>query len=220
MAGKLQELWEAQLGTTVLWAPVTLTFGIWTYFALPQEPALSLTGFVLVIAAILFWTARARMGMVLLAILLSGFVLAKVRTEMIATPLLKATTDEIVVSGIVWDVERQSEQRRTIIFEPGEIEGLTTAQVPRRLRLSTSVKNGEPAIGARIVFKARLAPLESPTMPGGFDYGRQLYFDGIGGSGRISRRLKTWAPPRRPLCGFQAACMSYGRKSVAASAST
>ncbi len=45
MAGKLQELWEAQLGATVLWAPVALTFGIWTYFALPQEPALPLTGF-------------------------------------------------------------------------------------------------------------------------------------------------------------------------------
>jgi hypothetical protein len=69
VAGKLQELWEAQLGATVLWAPVALTFGIWTYFALPQEPALSLTGFVMFLAIVLFWKARARMGLLLLAIL-------------------------------------------------------------------------------------------------------------------------------------------------------
>lgn len=189
MAGKLQELWEAQLGATVLWAPVALTFGIWTYFALPQEPALSLTGFFMLMAIVLFWKARARMGMLLLAILLSGFVLAKVRAEIIATPLLKATTNEIVVSGVVRDVERASERRATIILQPDEIEGMTTAQLPRRLRLSNSVKNGEPAIGARIAFKARLGPLASPTMPGGFDYGRQLYFESIGGTGRITSRI-------------------------------
>ncbi len=191
MAGKLQELWEAQLGATVLWAPVALTFGIWTYFALPQEPALPVTGFFMLAAILLFWKARGRMGMLLLAILLSGFVLAKIRAEIIATPLLKATTGEIVVSGIVHDVERASERRATIILEPDKIEGMTTAQLPRRLRLSNSLKNGEPAIGARIAFKARLAPIASPTMPGGFDYGRQLYFEGIGGTGRITSKIDT-----------------------------
>ena len=189
MAGKLQELWEAQLGATVLWAPVALTFGIWIYFALPQEPALSLTGFFMLLAILLFWRARARMGMLLLAILLSGFVLAKVRAELIATPLLKATTGEIVLSGIVHNVERASERRSTIILQPDEIEGLTKVQLPRRLRLSNAIRNGEPAIGARIAFKARLSPIPSPTMPGGFDYGRLLYFEGIGGTGRITSKI-------------------------------
>jgi len=111
VAGKLQELWDAQLGATVLWAPVALTFGIWTYFALPREPALPVTGFFMLVAILLFWKARGRMGVILLAILLSGFVLAKVRAEIIATPLLKATTGEIVMSGIVHVVERASERR-------------------------------------------------------------------------------------------------------------
>ncbi len=189
MAGKLQELWEAQLGATVLWAPVALTFGIWIYFALPREPALPVTGFFMLAAVLLFWKARGRMAVILLAILLSGFVLAKIRAEIIATPLLKATTGEIVVSGIVHDVERASERRATIILEPDKIEGMAAAQSPRRLRLSNSLKNGEPVIGARIAFKARLAPVASPTMPGGFDYGRQLYFEGIGGTGRITSKI-------------------------------
>jgi len=189
VAGKLQDLWEAQLGATVLWAPVALTFGIWTYFALPQEPTLLLTGFFMLMATVLFWKARARMGILLLAICISGFVLAKVRTEIIATPLLKATTNEIIVSGVVKHVERVSERRTTIILQPNEIEGMTTVQLPRRLRLSNSIKNGEPAIGTRVAFKARLSPNASPTIPGGFDYGRQLYFEGIGGSGRITSKI-------------------------------
>ena len=189
MAGKLQDLWEAQRGATVLWAPVALTFGIWTYFALPQEPTLLLTGFFMLLAIVLFWKARARMGMLLLAILLSGFVLANFRAEMVATPLLKTTTGEIVVSGIVRDMERASERRITILLQPSEIEGMTTAQLPRRLRLSNSTSNGEPVTGNRIAFKARLSPISSPTMPGGFDYGRQLYFDGIGGTGRITSKI-------------------------------
>ncbi len=198
MWGKLQELWEAQLGATVLWAPVALTFGIWTYFALPREPGLSITIFFALIAIILFWKARGRMGIILLAILFSGFVLAKTRAEIIATPLLKATTGEIVVSGIVHDVERASERRATIILEPDKIEGMTTAQLPRRLRLSNSLKNGEPPIGARIAFKARLAPIASPTMPGGFDYGRQLYFQGIGGAGRVTSKIDTLGSTSSP----------------------
>ena len=189
MAGKLQEVWEAQLGSTVLWAPVSLTFGIWTYFALPQEPALPLTGFFMLLAVVLFWKAQARMGMLLLAILLSGFILAKLRAEIVATPLLKAATNEIIVSGVVRGVEKASEKRRTITLQPDAIEGLTTAQLPRRLRLSNSLGNGEPIIGARIAFKARLGSIPSPAMPGGFDYGRQLYFAGIGGTGRITSKI-------------------------------
>jgi competence protein ComEC len=191
VAGKLQELWEAQLAATVLWAPVALTLGIWTYFALPQEPGLPVAVLFMSVALLLFWKARGRMGMLLLAILLSGFVLAKTRAEIIATPLLKATTGEVVVTGIVRDLERASERRATIILEPGKIEGMTAAQLPRRLRLSNSLRNGEPAIGAMIAFKARLAPNASPTMPGGFDYGRQLYFQGIGGTGRITSKIDT-----------------------------
>lgn len=183
---KLQEMWQAQAGNGVLWAPVALAFGIWGYFALPEEPAIGVTALIGAGAGGLFWVARGRLAVVLLALLLSGFVLAKVRAEIIATPLLKATTDEIAVVGIVRDVESASAKRGTLIFEPTEIEGLLAAQLPRRLRLVNFTRNGNPAIGARVAFKARLAPISSPTMPGGFDYGRQLYFQSIGGSGRIT----------------------------------
>jgi competence protein ComEC len=79
------------------------------------------------------------------------------------------------------------------------MEGFAVSRMPHRLRLVNFTRNGTPAIGARIAFKARLAPLSSPTMPGGFDYGRQLYFESIGGSGRITSKIdvlgQTSSPP-------------------------
>lgn len=188
---KLHGLLEAQRGTTVLWGPVALTFGIWFYFSLPREPTILLTSFIALVAAAIFLLARARTTMLLIAIFLSGFVLAKIRTEIVATPLLKSTTSDIAVVGIVRDSEGATSKRGTLLVQPTEIEGLTPAQLPVRLRLTNFTRNGTPAIGARIAFKARLAPIASPTLPGGFDYGRQLYFQSIGGSGRITSKIDT-----------------------------
>jgi competence protein ComEC len=154
--------------------------------------------FMAMIAIALYWLGRARVGLLFLAILLSGFVLAKFRAEMIATPLLRAATNDIAVVGIVRDSEGASAKRGTLIVQPTEIEGLTPAQMPRRLRLTNFTRNGTPAIGARIAFKARLAPTSSPTMPGGFDYGRQLYFQSIGGSGRITSKVTVLGETNSP----------------------
>jgi competence protein ComEC len=186
---KLNQLLEAQRGATVLWAPVVLTFGIWFYFSLPQEPGLWLALLFAALAALAFWRAKGRMSMVLIAIFLSGFALAKLRTEMVATPLLKASSGDVVVAGIVRDSEGASAKRGTLQVQPTAIEGLTTMQLPRVLRLTNFTQNGAPQVGDRIAFKARLSPISSPTMPGGFDYGRQLYFEGIGGSGRITSKI-------------------------------
>ncbi len=187
---RLQQLLEAQRGTAVLWAPVALTFGIWFYFSLPLEPAIWLAGLMSVVSLLLFWRANGRMAMVLIAIFLSGFVLAKFRTEFVATPLLKASSNDVAIVGIVRDSEGASAKRGTLLVQPTDIEGLITSQLPRILRLTNFTRNGTPVIGSRIAFKARLGPVSSPTMPGGFDYGRQLYFEGIGGSGRITSKIE------------------------------
>ncbi|MGH6854289.1 MAG: DUF4131 domain-containing protein, partial [Aestuariivirga sp.] len=81
--------------------------------------------------------------------------------------------------------------RQIIILGLDTIEGMEPTVSPRRLRLTGSLKQGEAAIGQRISLKAILAPLPSPVMPGGFDYGRQLWLDGIGGTGRITGKIET-----------------------------
>ena len=176
----------AQQGRGFLWSPIALTFGIWVYFGLAAEPAPFATGLAVVLALVLFWRARGNAIIILAAMLAAGFVLAKLRSEITATPLLRATTAEVLVTGRVTSVERASRSRLTIILEPDAIEGLALDRTPRRLRLSSSVKSGHPVAGTKVALKARLAPLPTPVEPGGFDYGRRLWFEGVGGTGRVT----------------------------------
>ena len=176
---------RAQAQRIFLWVPVALTFGIWAYFALAAEPGWPVLAPAAAIAGLLLWFAKARPWLALPALVLAGLLLAKAKTEIAATPVLRAVTGEVAVTGIV-EHKTGSAARGTLVVGVDAIEGVAPAQTPRRLRLTSFRRLGDPPLGSRIAFKARLQPLPSPVMPGGFDYGRQLWFDGIGGTGRVT----------------------------------
>ena len=177
---------DAQQGRGFLWWPVALVVGIAIYFNLPAEPSLVLTAAVAIAALVLIWFGRAAPVILLVGLVALGFALAKLRTESVATPLLRATTAEVAISGQVIKVERTSRGRLAILLSPAMIEGFTADRVPLRLRLSAPIKAGLPMIGSRIAVKARLSPVPTPVEPGGFDYGRQLWFEQVGGTGRVT----------------------------------
>ena len=181
-----------QQGRGFLWWPIALTLGIWIYFALVVEPSLLLTASIAAAAAILMWLGRSTPIVILVALVAAGFCLAKLRTELTATPLLRATTGEVMVTGRVAAVDQASRGRLTIILSPDAIEGLSADKLPNRLRLSSPLKNGTPVPGTRVSLKARLSPLPGPVQPGGFDYGRQLWFAAIGGTGRVTAAITTF----------------------------
>jgi competence protein ComEC len=184
--------------SAVLWAPIAITLGIWFYFFLPREPSPVLAVLFAVIGCLVWWLGRDRLLPVLMALSLLGFGAAKLRSGMVGTELLHAATGEVAIVGLVSDVERQSANRLTLIVEPTAIEGLTAKDLPRRLRLSSFARQGIPWPGDRLSAKARLFPLQGPTMPGGFEYARQLYFAGVGGSGRVTADM-TILPGPTPL---------------------
>jgi competence protein ComEC len=179
------ELLAAQTATAVLWMPVGLTFGIWFYFALPREPGLWLAALSGGAAGLCLYRAHGRLLLVLMGAVLLGLALAQLRTALIATPLIRATTDDVLLTGVVWDIEKSAGKRLTLVVAPEIIEGFPEHQLPVRLKLSSTEKFGHPAIGDRIAAKVRLAPLPGPVAPGAFDYGRQLFFESIGGTGRV-----------------------------------
>ena len=178
-----------QQGRGFLWWPIALTLGIWIYFALADEPSLLLAATIAGAAAVLMWLGRSTPIVILAALVAAGFSLAKFRTELTATQLLRAGTAEVVVTGRVAAVVRASRGRLTIILSPDAIEGIAAEKLPRHLRLSSPLKNGAPLSGTRVSLKARLMPLPSPVQPGGFDYGRQLWFASIGGTGRVTATI-------------------------------
>ena len=188
-SGLIRRATDAQRGRALLWWPVGLASGIGLYFALPQEPALALALGLLALGTVLAALGRAAPLLLLLAAVVLGFALASLRAQMVGTPVLAAATGEVAVTGRVVDVRRAAARRLAIVVEPISVEGLASRDLPKRIRL-TAIERGErPTPGMVLAFRARLQPLPAPVMPGGFDYGRALWFEGIGGTGRITSEI-------------------------------
>ena len=212
LAERLHRVWKsvaaAQEGRTFLWCPVALSCGIGTYFALPVEPSLALGLGAGLLGLILLWQGRAAPLILLAGLVALGFALAKVKAEAVATPLLSATSGEVAVVGQVERVTRASARRFTVILAPHAIEGLRSERLPKRIRFSLMEKAGVPAAGSVVSFKARLSPLPAPVMPGGFDYGRALWFEGVGATGRITSDVTVSAPATGLRASFEAGMAS------------
>ncbi len=203
-----------QQGRSFLWCAPALAAGIGVYFALPSEPGMLLLLTVAASSALLMWLGRSA-GLVLLAgVMLLGCALAGFQSWLSSTPILAATTGEVIVTGRVISVDRNSRTRLVMILAPEEIDDIDPARLPKRLRLSLPEKAGATPPGARVSFKARLSPLPSPVEPGAFDYGRKLWLDGVGGTGRVTSdaitlldgprlfvHLETWLAALRSAMG-------------------
>ncbi len=171
-----------QAGRLVVWAPVFLATGIWTYFNLPNEPnAIAIAGLAIPIAA-LFWIGRHYSIVLLLGLVLLGFVLSKARQEIVMTPLLRATVSSSEISGFIADADNRGGKKRILVIELDGATNVPLEEMPRRVRIST-FDAPTALIGDYVRFTARLSPLPTPVMPGGFDYGRDLYFQSIGAMG-------------------------------------
>ncbi|MCA3554506.1 ComEC/Rec2 family competence protein [Aestuariivirga sp.] len=191
---------EAQQGRGFLWAAPALSLGIGAYFALDQEPGTLLLASLAAAGAGLFWLGRATGPLLLAGLVFWGFALAGFQSWRSATPLLAFTMGEVTVTGRAVSVDRSSRTRLVMILAPEQIAGLAPERLPNHLRLTLPERAGATPPGARVTFRARLAPLPSPVAPGAFDYGRSLWFGGVGGTGRVtSQTIEILDVPRTIL---------------------
>lgn len=176
----------AQQGAFFLWSPLCLMAGIWTYFALPREPppvVFALIGVILALLAFGVHFKRSLAAKILLLVLV-GFSLAKIRTEWVAAPTIRAPTGEVMLSGVVENFQIRGPKRAVAILRILALEGKGVTRLPSRARLTvTGASSLRP--GQMIKAKAQLFPLSPPAVPDGYDYGRSLWFDGIGATGRL-----------------------------------
>ncbi|WP_119391822.1 ComEC/Rec2 family competence protein [Taklimakanibacter lacteus] len=183
---RAKDILAVQAGTFFLWAPVWLMAGIWTYFALPREPPLLAFAIIAVILMLLAGMLRRRRSVPgkILLMLLVGFSLAKIRTEWVAPSTLRAATGEAVLTGVVEDFEAKGPRRAVAVIRITGLEGKGVTRIPSRARITVS--GAAPLrLGQIIKARAQLFPLSPPAVPGGYDYGRSLWFEGIGATGRI-----------------------------------
>jgi len=183
-------------GRLLPWVPVAFGSGIALYFAADREPVAIVVSVVAVVAcgaAFVLRSSRAFAPMLLVAAVLAGFATATLRTAYVSHTVLPYRS----VATLKGFVETHEERERTdrFVLRIVATDGSRGVSELKRARLSVR-KGAAPAVGSFVELKARLQPPLRPLRPGSYDFGRDMYFQGIGASGFVLGAIKTTPPPQ------------------------
>ncbi|ODN71159.1 ComEC/Rec2 family competence protein [Methylobrevis pamukkalensis] len=171
-------------GRGFLWLPVALGGGIALYFLLPFEPppATFVAAGLVTVAASLVARWRHAFAALLLAMACGGVCLAAAHTRIGAHPMI-LTERTATVTAFVERAEARRGGLTRLVLRPIAISRTRPEDLPARLTVSVRASETSLAPGAAVELLARLAPPSAPVVPGGYDFARKAYFDGIGGTG-------------------------------------
>jgi competence protein ComEC len=187
---------EAGAGRLLPWVPVAFGTGIAFYFAADHEPVLPVaaaTAAVLGVAAFLLRRQKFFAIAVMAASIAAGFAMATFRTAHIAHEVLTRPAYSVSLAGFV---EARDIRERTdrFVLRVTQMDGPRLQTRLERVRLSVR-KGTAPSVGSFVELKARLQPPLAPLRPGSYDFGRDLFFQGIGASGFVTGSIRARDPP-------------------------
>jgi competence protein ComEC len=187
---------EAGAGRLLPWVPVAFGTGIAFYFAADHEPVApvtAVTAAALCVAAFLLRRQKIFPAAVMIAAMAAGFATATWKTVLIGHEVLARPMYSVSLSGFV---ETRDIRERTdrFVLRVTRMESSRSQAKLERVRLSVR-KGTAPAVGSFVELKARLQPPLAPLRPGSYDFGRDMFFQGIGASGFVTGAIKTLEPP-------------------------
>ena len=178
---------EMEQGRGFLWFPVALSVGIVIYYCLPAEPNVWALLALTAVAILFVW--RRRQGVaglriaVIVALIVSGVLAAKLRSDWVAAPQLDREVTG-VVSGWIAGTEESPTGGRRITLRVVSIAGVSQSELPRVARITIRAKLAASlAVGDPVTMTASLGPPNGPVMPGGYDFAFVPYYEGIGATG-------------------------------------
>ncbi len=199
--GYLERALLLQRGHLFGWAPVCLGTGIAIYFALRFEPSLWVYAGLgaLIIACLglvrLLGQAAAPLG-IGAALIVTGILLAGARAHVVSGPVL-GWRYYGPVEGRVVGIDRSASDAVRVTLDRVRLRDVAPARTPKRVRLSlhSNIVGAAPVPGLMIGATAHLSPPSGPVEPGGFDFQRHAWFQGLGAVGYTRVPLVALAPP-------------------------
>lgn len=184
-----QDQFAAQAGRWRLWAPVAFGGGAAGYFVLETEPSslvcglLVLATFAATVVAARFARRRWVVGfLILVAMAAAGVGAAKLRTEAMRAPSVPSGLGAARVEGYVIDVDSPGTSGQRLLIAPVRISRVDPDRLPRRIRV-TIPDDAILGPGSGVRMTALLNPPPPKAAPGAYDFARDGYFNGVGGSG-------------------------------------
>ncbi|MEM7088208.1 MAG: ComEC/Rec2 family competence protein [Pseudomonadota bacterium] len=196
-----------QTGFLFPWSPICLAIGIGLYFGIRFEPDWPLYAGLAGMAGALVGIHRVlphgpgslAIGGALIA---AGFVLAGARAHMVAEPVLSWRYYG-PVEGRVVALDRSASDALRLTLDRVRVGDVPAGRTPQRIRLSIHSQIGPVSPGQRIMTTAHLSPPQGPVEPGGFDFRRHAWFQGLGAVGYTRVPVLTSAPPADGMSGVR-----------------
>lgn len=202
----LEEFLDQQQQRLFLWIPVCIGLGIGIYFSLTQEPITSLLWILPLIVAGLFsitfifpYRLYQACG-VAIALICTGFFTAHLRTWSKETPLLYKSGGIQNVHGILESIQ-DTPNGRKLLLKVNTMGGLPLKDKCRMKFLCKTQKDVSLNIGDIIMLKAKIMPISGMVYPGGYDFRRKSFFEGISGTGFVLKILSVEASVKEDFFG-------------------
>ncbi|HKH33075.1 MAG TPA: ComEC/Rec2 family competence protein [Beijerinckiaceae bacterium] len=181
------------------WLAAAFGCGVLLHFAAEGRPALWAPLVGLAVAAGCAALLRARpVGFAVslgACAVFAGFAASASRERRVDAPVLSRMTIGSV-SGFVETLEERVKGGRLVI-RPTELAGLAAERSPLRIRATVRDLQGVKP-GDFVVANGRLLPLPEAARPGGYDFARDAYFNGIGAVGSLTGKIEIRPPPSPP----------------------
>ncbi len=196
---QIEDMFFQEQERLLLWVPVFFSFGIGWYFSLAMEPALSLALYgclgLIILTGLVWRVFLLRLLFIAVTLMAAGFATGGLKSWHLATPVLEKPLSPRMIIGTVEKVSQYRSGKMHVVIRQPEIKRGPTLD---KLRIKVNKYDAVPTPGDRIRIKAGLLPPPPPTMPGDFDYARQIWFQGIGavGYGVTSPEIMEKAPAR------------------------
>ena len=200
MLAGLDLLLLRQSGHLFPWSPVLFACGIAAFFALKVEPGwpvYAMLGALSLLAAIAAFRMPAGLAVLAWAAVLaaSGFISAGWRAHHVAAPVLEWRYYGPIEGRIV-GLDRSASDALRVRLDQVVLDRVPAWKTPRQVRVS--LHGADPSFdlipGQRVMTTGHLSPPGGPVEPGGFDFRRHAWFQGLGAVGYTRNPLLQSAP--------------------------
>ncbi len=211
------------------WLTIAFAAGIAAWFVLgnPWQWLAAMGASVLcAIAAVTIWRqvdGRAALRLAVLSVSLAfaaGIGVVWARSAIVGAEPIDHSQVTTIVGRILERQEQPAQQRVRLVLAIHDAE----AGQARKVRVNVPAAVDAPAMreGAVVRLRARLMPPAPPMLPGGYDFARRAWFDGLAATGSALGEVEVLqpAPSTIGLAGVQRALAEHVRTQVDGSAGT
>ena len=179
------------------WLAVAFASGIaaWFVFARPVEWVLAASAYLfLAVGALALWRGHAARQHVLTTCVAFGLVGAAgvgviwARSVLVGVPAIDRPLATTVNGRVLERIEQPAEGRVRLVLASREPDSGRAIKV----RINVPLESDRPDLteGATVRLQARLMPPSSPMLPGGYDFARTAWFEGLAATGSAQAEVR------------------------------